>query len=331
MSSSGDFQKGLAAAQSGDHATALREWKPLAEKGDANAQYFLGSMYEGGIGVSQNDKTAVKWWKLAAEQGQAYAQKKLGKSYAFGEGVLKDYVYAHMWANIAATNGITTGAELRDFVEEKMTPANISTAKKLARECIRKRYKGCVPVSLGSAGVSWSQDYQKGLAAAQSGDYATALREWTPLAEQGDANAQYNLGVMYDRGQGVPQDYKTVVKWFKLAAEQGHVNALHNLGVMYDRGQGVPQDYKTALKWYILAAEQGAGRSQYNVGVMYNTGRGTPQDIVYAHMWFNIAASSGFEDGVKARDLFAKEMTPSQLEKAQDLARECVRKKYKGC
>ena len=69
-----------------------------------------------------------------------------------------------------------------------------------------------ITVLLGSAGVSWSADFQKGLAAAQRGDFATALREWTPLAEQGDATAQFNLGVMYDNGEGVPQDDKTAVK-----------------------------------------------------------------------------------------------------------------------
>ena len=78
-----------------------------------------------------------------------------------------------------------------------------------------------VALLLGSAGVSWSQDFQKGLTAYKSGDFATALREWTPLAKQGDADAQFNLGLMYDKGQGVPQDYKTAVKWYRLAAEQG--------------------------------------------------------------------------------------------------------------
>jgi hypothetical protein len=73
--------------------------------------------------------------------------------------------------------------------------------------------------------VSESADFQKGLTAAQSGDYATALREWEPLAKQGDADAQYYLGVMDANGQGVPQDYKTAVKWFKLAAEQGNAYA----------------------------------------------------------------------------------------------------------
>ena len=114
-------------------------------------------------------------------------------------------------------------------------------------------------VLLFSAGEGWSADFQKGFAAYQSGDYATALREWTPLTEQGDAFAQGNLGAMYAFGTGVLKDY------------------------------------------------------------------------IYAHMWGNIAASIGGKNGSKVRDFVAKNMTPSQIEKAQDLARECVRKKYKGC
>ena len=66
-----------------------------------------------------------------------------------------------------------------------------------------------------------SADFQKGLGAAQSGDFATALREWRHLAEQGDADAQYYLGLMYMVGQGVPRDYKTGFKWYTLSAEQG--------------------------------------------------------------------------------------------------------------
>ena len=85
----------------------------------------------------------MKWWTLAAEQGNADAQNNLGVMYGAGRGVLKDYVYAHMWGNIAATNGNKMGTKLRDFVEKKMTPADISAAQKLARECVRKNYKGC--------------------------------------------------------------------------------------------------------------------------------------------------------------------------------------------
>jgi len=91
------------------------------------------------------------------------------------------------------------------------------------------------------------------------------MTEWRPLAEQGDASAQTNLGVMYHQGHGVPQDYAEAMKWFRLAAEQGHPSAQTNLGVMYHQGQGVPQDYAEAMKWYRLAADQGHTNAQTNL------------------------------------------------------------------
>jgi len=85
----------------------------------------------------------VKWYRLAAEQGHASAQGNLGVMYGTGQGVLKDYVYAHMWGNLAASKGNKRGGKLRDIVVKRMTPADLSKAKDLARECIRKKYKGC--------------------------------------------------------------------------------------------------------------------------------------------------------------------------------------------
>ena len=93
---------------------------------------------------------------------------------------------------------------------------------------------------LGSAGEVWSANYQKGQEAFLKKDYATTLREWNPLAEQGNTDAQFNLGQMYYYGRGVPRDYKTAVKWYGLGAEQGDVDAQVNLGVMYHDGLGVP-------------------------------------------------------------------------------------------
>tara|TARA_B100000676_G_scaffold249243_1_gene253247 strand:- start:1834 stop:2394 length:561 start_codon:yes stop_codon:yes gene_type:complete len=120
-------------------------------------------------------------------------------------------------------------------------------------------------ILLGSAGMSESADFQKGLTALNSGDYATALREFRPLAEQGHAKSQFNLGWMYNYGRGVPQNYKTAVKWYKFAAKQGVAFAQFNLGVMYEDGEGVPQNYKTAVKWYRLAAEQGWRDAQWRL------------------------------------------------------------------
>ena len=140
---SADFNKGLTAAQSGDFATALKEWKPLAEEGNAVAQNNLGVMYNNGNGVPQDYEEAVRWYQLAAEQGDAKAQGNLGVMYAFGNGVMKDYVYAHMWGNIASMNGNDLGALLRDDFAEKMTSSQIEEAQRLARECVKKNYKGC--------------------------------------------------------------------------------------------------------------------------------------------------------------------------------------------
>ena len=139
-------------------------------------------------------------------------------------------------------------------------------------------------------------------------------------AEQGNADGQYNLGIMYTKGQGITQDDKKAVKWYRKSAEQGNADAQYNLGVMYDNGQGVTQDYKKAVKWYRKSAEQGTADAQSNLGAMYANGQGITQDYVMAKMLWNIAAAKGHETALKNRDLIAKNMTSSQIEKAQDLA-----------
>ena len=184
---------------------------------------------------------------------------------------------------------------------------------------------------LGNTGMSWSADLHKGLAAAKRGDFITALREWKPLAKLGNADAQYNLGVMYRAGEGVSQDNNIAAKWYTLAAEQGHASAQYNLSTMYDNGQGVPQNYKTAMKWCRLAAEQGYALAQYNLATMYQFGHGITQDNIYAHMWYSIAALSGDKDAVKNRDIIAKRMPRADISAAKKLTRECILKKYKEC
>ncbi len=95
-----------------------------------------------------------------------------------------------------------------------------------------KRLLVVAALAVGLAMPAWGQDFDAGLAAYERGDYAAALKEWKPLAEQGYAAAQFNLGAMYDNGQGVPQDDAQAVQWYRLAAEQGMAEAQNNLGVM---------------------------------------------------------------------------------------------------
>ena len=252
-------------------------------------------------------------------------------------------------------------------------------------------------VFLGSAGMSWSADFQKdyaaagkGLTAYNKGDYATALREFQPLAEQGNTAAQAMMGEMLDSGKGVKQDYVQATEWYRRAANQGHAKAQYNLGGMYDSGQGVSQDYKLAVHWFLKAAQKGVWQAYFNLGNMHYEGKGVPKNyrisfqffklaaetgsvlaqyrfayryhngqgvkrsLVYAHMWWNLASMSNNRDQIlqfgeevkgfppavikqiqnkslQNRDDVAKSMTSAQISEAQKLARECVRKKYKGC
>ena len=131
-------------------------------------------------------------------------------------------------------------------------------------------------------------DFDKGMTTYNRGDYAAALAEWRPLAEQGLAKAQHNLGLMYDKGWGVPEDDKEAVKWYRMAAEQGDASAQNNLGLMYAKGEGVPMD--------------GA----------------------VAYMWFNIASTAGYQDALNNRNRVHKYLTPEQIAEGQRLSRQCI-------
>ena len=146
-----------------------------------------------------------------------------------------------------------------------------------------------------AGGVAIAQDYDAGLKAAQAGDFQTALKEWKPLADQGLAIAQYNLGWMYADGEGVVEDDAEAVRWYRLAADQGDAGAQVFLGWMYDNGEGVPQDNVTA------------------------------------HMWFNIAGANGAEFGRDNREKIERKMTPADISEAQKRARICMASNYTDC
>jgi len=109
------------------------------------------------------------------------------------------------------------------------------------------------------------------------GDYRAAYEEWMPLAELGDAEAQYNIGVMYDEGAGRAQDLAAAVDWYRKAATQGFVDAQTNLGMMYYHGQGVARDHKEAAKWFRLAANQGDTEAAKYLRILENAPRGGQQ------------------------------------------------------
>ena len=149
------------------------------------------------------------------------------------------------------------------------------------------------------------------------------LRE---AAEEGDLEAQNELGLMLVQGKGIALDYEEAVEWFRKAAERKYAPAQKNLGQMYLLGNGVAQSHGLALEWNRRAADQGDAGAQYNLGVAYAEGRGVAQDWVRAHMWFNIAAINGKESGHYTRYEVERKMTAEQIASAQELAREWTRK-----
>ena len=150
-------------------------------------------------------------------------------------------------------------------------------------------------IGLWVASAASSTELDLGLKAYKAGDYETALRVLRPLAEQGIARAQFILGLMADSGEGIVKDQRQ------------------------------------AAKWYQLAAEQGSAYSQVSLGYLYFFGEGVRKDKVYALMWFNLATSRGYKQASEAKKTISNIMTPSQIEKAQELARQCVKKNYKDC
>ena len=133
-----DLDKAREALENGDYPSALRELRPLAEQGDADAQASLGAMYAFGSGVAQDHAEALKWYRLAADQGHASAQNNLGFIYGTAQGVPQDFVEAHMWYNLSASRGSAIAADNRDLIAENMTPADISKAQRMAREWLER-------------------------------------------------------------------------------------------------------------------------------------------------------------------------------------------------
>ena len=178
------------------------------------------------------------------------------------------------------------------------------------------------PVSAAGAGLD------DGIAAYMRGDHVAAYREWGPLAEAGNREAQYFLGHLYAEGEGVLPDQAEALHWFHAAAAQGDPYGQFALGFMYENGKGVAQDYSKAAHWYRMAAEQSNVIAQNNLGLMYENGRGVPRDFVMAYVWFALAASlsaSEHDKPVRNLEQLSRKMTPDQIATGKRLATERLR------
>lgn len=232
-----ELNAGKAALEIQDYATAFRLLKPLAQDGHAEAQYWVGYMYDWGLGLDEEgaaiyyEESAIQWYRRAAEQGHADAQYNLGYKYKYGDTVVEeDPVEAEKWLRRAAKQG---------------------------HEWAHKEYR---------------KQNSNGMTAYDNQDYATAFKLLKPLADDNDLGpwgyATQYVGEMYLHGNGVSQDLAVAEKYLRRAeklwrgsAEKGNAGFQYELAEMYAKNQ-ILEDSVEAEKWYRMAAEQGHAGAQ---------------------------------------------------------------------
>ena len=332
------FDEALLPYALGDYKAAINIVRPLAEQGNAGAQYKIGVMYANGIGVVKDVEQATSWFLKSAEQGNDLAQYKVGVMYANGTGVTKDANQAVGWYSKSAeqgnasaqynlgwmyANGTGVKKDVKQAVSWYRKSAEQGNAKALVSlgvmhangTGVKKDLKQAAAfyskaVELGdpiakvylarisgstSEGTLSTSDLEPSIAVAayNSVDYKAAINIVRPLAEQGNAGAQYKIGVMYANGIGVVKDVEQATSWFLKSAEQGNDLAQYKVGVMYANGTGVTKDANQAVGWYSKSAEQGNASAQYNLGWMYANGTGVKKDVNQAVSWYRKSAEQG--------------------------------------
>jgi TPR repeat protein len=221
----------------------------------------------------------------------------------------------------------------------------------------------------GVASYSYSQvdRLEAGLAAYDRGQYATAIRAWMRAAEEGSAEAQNNVGHMYEEGLGVPQNYLLAMNWYRQAAEGGLPEGQHNMGLLYYHGYGVAENLLESVRWFRMAAEQEFPESEYMLGMAYEQGKGVALDyalareyllrsakrnypsaqLMYAFMlqageggesdsyngylWGKIALENGVEDAVNITSIASIPLSQQQIDQADALAKLCLEEGFDVC
>ena len=274
--------------------TEVDRLRPLAIQGDQDAQYRLGVLYYSGSEVKQDFSQAALWYRRAAEQGNVDAQYSLGNMYLMGEGIGQDDNQAAHWYELAAEQGHNSAKH------------NLESLKN---------------IQVSSAQVEIETTSNSG--------QLISLDEKVPdasLVEDTTGKREYEQGLAYAFGDGVPQNDRTAFNLFYEAAEKGYVLAQYKLGVAFAYGEGVRQDNNKAVEWYRKAAEQGHTIAQRNLATMYLDGKGVEQNKVQALAWYQVVANAGNAMDLRRRDMLQKELSDVELSESQQLAEQISRR-----
>jgi len=241
---------------------ALPIYQRLAEKNNGLAQFRLGSLYENGFGgVAMDTHQAAVWYERSANAGNPFGQYSVGRLYHNGRDKPIDENQAQHWFDKAMANGLKAAAEPLAKADDPI-------------------------MSFIAARIAGDEKH-----------YYQAFAWYLPAAEQGYAIAQFNLAMMYSKGEGVAKDEIEVLNWCRKSAEQGLTLAQNCLGEIYAQGAGVKQNDTEATRWYHRAAEQGHAVAQFNLGWMYDAGKGVDKSATEAVYWYRLAAQQGYANG----------------------------------
>ena len=326
-----------------DGMAAAAWYKKASDEGYALAEFHLGDMYAWGDGVAQDAAAAAGWYHKAADRGLGVAQIELGQMYLAGKGVPQDYAQAYVWFDIASAQG-GNGARDRDRAAARLTPRQLSDAQ--------AQVAAWQPTPMTD-----DMRCAGGHDAYNHSSYVEAARVFFPLAEAGNACAQYWLGEMYVLGHGESMNRDKALDWFKKAAAQGHAGAERMAGRMmaddanfagvfplwqqaadqglataemdfgssYLYGQGVARDDAKGAEWIGKAAAQGWPDGMLTLGKLYRLGRGVAADPVEAYKWQSLAVEYGRNTGIETdargeMKMLAQTLTADQIAEAEKRA-----------
>ena len=283
------LEAGLAALEEKRYEDALKALRRAAFKGDPLGMFHLGRCFENGWGAGRDEDLAAQYYQKAADAGLAEAQLRFGVCCETGKGVPRDLDMAERYYTLAGERDVDEALERLEGLMKKRKAAPASPVPAPAAPAAVP----AAPAPPAASSPALDPQYEEARALYKKKQYAEAFRLFMSAAQEGHAGSQYDLGVCYEKGNGVARDRIEAVKWYRKAAEQGHVKAQCDLSRCYRNGIGVAKDDAEAVKWYRKAAEQGDMSAQYDLGLCYKDGTGVAKDDAERVKWYRKAAEQG--------------------------------------
>ncbi len=286
------FQDAMDAFNYGDNDKAARILWPLANSGDAQAQYYLAYLMDSGQGLGRDVATAAGFYRKSADQDYLPAIVYMGYISSVGRGILKDEKEAFRW--------YTRGAQMGDAIAQNNLATMLRNGRPYAKNLPLAAQWFLQSAMQGNMRAQYNLATMYRLGEGIKQNLAEAVRWYTYAANQGDMYAQNALGYMYRKGEGVEKDNTAALDWYRRAAEQGHSPSEFLLAKMYEEAaaaaaakkddDGVQKNLEDAAIWYFHAAKGGSAKAQYRLGILYESGTGLPQDSREALRWYTDAA-----------------------------------------